>query len=114
MSLNRRRTRVNSRANTLPSLSNTTINTDTTNTTADTTFLPSIEESLQDWLSRSIPEPSSSMSWLLDTCRCCNTDCENLETITSTIRKLENDARLAAGKFYHSHVSPILSPPLSL
>ncbi|OAD08200.1 hypothetical protein MUCCIDRAFT_182376 [Mucor lusitanicus CBS 277.49] len=106
MSLNRQRprTRVNSRANTLPSLSNITVNTDTTSTSATTmdtsnsAFLPSIEESLQDWLSRSIPDtPSSSVSWLLDTCRCCNqNDCENLETITSTIRKLENDARLAA------------------
>ncbi|KAF1803972.1 hypothetical protein FB192DRAFT_1278196, partial [Mucor lusitanicus] len=66
--------------------------------TSNSAFLPSIEESLQDWLSRSIPDtPSSSVSWLLDTCRCCNqNDCENLETITSTIRKLENDARLAA------------------
>lgn len=113
MSLNRRRprTRVNSRANTMPSLSNTTVNTDTTNTTIDTSaaFLPSIEESLQDWLSRSIPDtPSSSVSWLLDTCRCCNqNECENLETISNTIRKLESDARLAAGKStYHSPVSP--------
>lgn len=118
MSLNRQRprTRVNSRANTLPSLSNITANTDTTNTTATTmdlsssAFLPSIEESLQDWLSRSIPDtPSSSVSWLLDTCRCCNqNDCENLETISSTIRKLENDARLAAG------ISFLYSIPLSL
>ncbi|KAI8643529.1 hypothetical protein BD408DRAFT_342219 [Parasitella parasitica] len=61
-------------------------------------FMPSIEESLQDWLSRSIPNtPSSSVSWLLDICRCCNqSDCENLERISSTIRKLENDTRLAA------------------
>ncbi|KAI8087410.1 hypothetical protein BDF21DRAFT_335525 [Thamnidium elegans] len=96
MSLNRQRarTRVNSRANTLPSLSNTTINTEST--TVD--FLPSIEESLQDWLSRSIPDtPSSSVSWLLDTCRCCNqNECENLETLSSAIRKLEGDSRLAA------------------
>lgn len=92
----RARTRVNSRANTLPSLSNTTINTEST--TVD--FLPSIEESLQDWLSRSIPDtPSSSVSWLLDTCRCCNqNECENLETLSSAIRKLEGDSRLAAGK----------------
>ncbi|KAG2193193.1 hypothetical protein INT46_011274 [Mucor plumbeus] len=108
MSLNRQRprTRVNNRANTLPTLSNITVNTDTTNTTTTTmdlsssAFLPSIEESLQDWLSRSIPDtPSSSISWLLDICRCCNqNDCENFETISSTIRKLENDARLAAGQ----------------
>ncbi|GAA5809243.1 hypothetical protein MFLAVUS_002648 [Mucor flavus] len=98
----RARTRVNSRANTLPSLSNTTINTEST--TVD--FLPSIEESLQDWLSRSIPDtPSSSVSWLLDTCRCCNqNECENLETLSSAIRKLEGDSRLAAGQsLLHKH-----------
>lgn len=121
MSLNRQRprTRVNSRANTLPPLSNITANTDTTNNTATTmdlsssAFLPSIEESLQDWLSRSIPDtPSSSVSWLLDICRCCNqNDCENLETISSTIRKLENDARLAAGiSFLYSIPFPPPSP----
>lgn len=101
MSLNRQRprTRVNSRATTLPSLSNTTINTENTAVTT-TEFLPSIEESLQDWLTRSIPDtPSSSVSWLLDTCRCCNrNECENLETLSSAMRKLEADSRLAAGK----------------
>jgi len=120
MSLNRQRprTRVNSRANTLPSLSNITVNTDTTSTSATTmdtsnsAFLPSIEESLQDWLSRSIPDtPSSTVSWLLDTCRCCNqNDCENLETIASTIRKLENDARLAAGISFYSMLPLKISP----
>lgn len=104
MSLGRQRhnTRVNSRANTLPSLSNTTVDTDTSVTTIDTsnTFLPSIEESLQDWISRSIPDtPSSSISYMLESCRCCNeSDCENFETLASTIRKLDSDARLAAGK----------------
>ena len=121
MSLNRQRprTRVNNRANTLPTLSNITVNTDTTNTTTTTmdlsssAFLPSIEESLQDWLSRSIPDtPSSSISWLLDICRCCNqNDCENFETISSTIRKLENDARLAAGISFLYFIPPP-SPPL--
>lgn len=96
MSLNRQRprTRVNSRANTIPSLSNITVNTEST--VVD--YLPSIEESLQDWLTRSIPDtPSSSVAWLLDTCRCCNrNECENLETLSSAIRKLEGDSRLAA------------------
>ncbi|KAG2202999.1 hypothetical protein INT47_013215 [Mucor saturninus] len=96
MSMNRQRprTRVNSRANTIPSLSNTTVNTEST--VVD--FLPSIEESLQDWLSRSIPDtPTSSVAWLLDTCRCCHrNECENLETLSSAIRKLEGDSRLAA------------------
>ncbi|KAG1058249.1 hypothetical protein G6F42_028756 [Rhizopus arrhizus] len=120
MSLHRQRprARVNSRANTLPSLSSITVNTDTTTTsataidTSSSAFLPSIEESLQDWLSRSIPDtPSSSVSWLLDICRCCNqNDCENLETISSTIRKLENDARLAAGISFYS-TSPLKIHP---
>ncbi|KAI7888099.1 uncharacterized protein EV154DRAFT_605078 [Mucor mucedo] len=96
MSMNRQRprTRVNSRANTIPSLSNTTVNTEST--VVD--FLPSIEESLQDWLSRSIPDtPTSSVAWLLDTCRCCHrNECENLEILSSAIRKLEGDSRLAA------------------
>ncbi|CEP08056.1 hypothetical protein [Parasitella parasitica] len=106
MSLNRQRprTRVNSRAATLPPLSSIMAGADSTSTAiaamdgSGSAFLPSIEESLQDWLSRSIPDtPSSSVSWLLDICRCCNqSDCENLETMSSTIRKLENDARLAA------------------
>ncbi|RCI06004.1 hypothetical protein CU098_009115 [Rhizopus stolonifer] len=79
----------NNRTSIVPSLS-TTVNTDTA-----PLFLPSIEESLQDWLSRSIPPESPSLS--LDMCRCCgHNDCEYFETISSTMRKLESDARLAA------------------
>ncbi|KAI9485132.1 hypothetical protein BDB00DRAFT_878005 [Zychaea mexicana] len=57
----------------------------------------SIEQSLQDWLSRSISDNSP----ILDTkcCRCCGLpNCDNFETLANTVRKLEGDARLAAGK----------------
>ncbi|KAI8146255.1 hypothetical protein BJV82DRAFT_410639 [Fennellomyces sp. T-0311] len=54
----------------------------------------SIEQSLQDWLSRSISDNSP----MLDTiCRCCGQpNCENFEALANTVRKLEGDARLAA------------------
>lgn len=58
-------------------------------------FMPSIEESLQNWLTRD----SSSLTPLLDSCRCCNKiNCENLQALVYAIKKLEEDARLAAGK----------------
>ena len=56
-------------------------------------IVPSIEESLQDWLSR-----DNSCTYLLDICRCCNkSNCDNLQTLILGIQKLEEDARLAAG-----------------
>ena len=56
----------------------------------------SIEQSLQDWLSRSISDNSP----ILDTkCGCCGqSDCGSFEALGNTIKKLEGDARLAAGK----------------
>ncbi|CAO3688466.1 hypothetical protein G6F70_009016 [Rhizopus microsporus] len=55
-------------------------------------IVPSIEESLQDWLSR-----DNSCTYLLDICRCCNkSNCDNLQTLILGIQKLEEDARLAA------------------
>ncbi|KAI8096591.1 uncharacterized protein BX664DRAFT_61962 [Halteromyces radiatus] len=63
-------------------------------------YLPSTEESLQDWLTRNIPEtssPSPLSSMILETCPCCKKeDCEHMETLYKTIRKLESDTRLAA------------------
>ncbi|KAG0860142.1 hypothetical protein G6F16_005906 [Rhizopus arrhizus] len=56
-------------------------------------FMPSIEESLQNWLTRD----SSSLTPLMDSCRCCNKiNCENLQALVYAIKKLEEDARLAA------------------
>ncbi|KAI9486673.1 MAG: hypothetical protein EXX96DRAFT_472089 [Benjaminiella poitrasii] len=83
ISRQRSRTRVNSRSNTILSSNNAS-------------FMPSIEESLQDWLSKNtIPDTPSSYS--LDMCQCCKQhDCQNFESIHSIIRKLENDVRLAA------------------
>ncbi|KAI8343794.1 hypothetical protein EDC96DRAFT_522075 [Choanephora cucurbitarum] len=54
---------------------------------------PSMEESLQDWLSKSLPS-----SFLLsDVCLCCQRDdCQHFEAISNTIYKLENDVHLAA------------------
>lgn len=76
-----------------------------------TSYLPSMEESLQDWLTRNIPDtagnsPSSLSSLLHDACPCCGKhDCEHMETLYKTMRKLESDTRLAAGKpFLHSIV----------
>lgn len=57
--------------------------------------IPSIEESLQNWTRRD--STCSTLAWLLDSCRCCNkSHCENLETFVYAIRKLEDDAQLAA------------------
>ncbi|KAG2224235.1 hypothetical protein INT45_000264 [Circinella minor] len=71
----------------------------------------SIEQSLQDWLSRSISDNSP----ILDTkCGCCGqSDCESFESLGNTIKKLEGDARLAAGKeigqsLLHKHESYII------
>ncbi|KAI9250274.1 hypothetical protein BY458DRAFT_493915 [Sporodiniella umbellata] len=57
--------------------------------------IPSIEESLQNWTKRD--STCSTLAWLLDSCRCCNkTHCENLNIFVQTIKKLEDDSRLAA------------------
>lgn len=43
--------------------------------------------------------PSSVSSSLFEVCRCCSRqNCENLEYYNRTIKKLESDTRLAAGK----------------
>ncbi|KAG0173818.1 hypothetical protein DFQ30_006942 [Apophysomyces sp. BC1015] len=93
MSLNRQRsrTRIN-RANTIPSLASAPF-------VNDKAYNDSIEDSLQEWLIKSIAEPSSSpLACLVENpCRCCGQpDCENLDTLTAAVRKLEGDARLAA------------------
>ncbi|KAI9250931.1 hypothetical protein BDA99DRAFT_522244 [Phascolomyces articulosus] len=69
----------------------------------------SIEQSLQDWLSRSISDNSP----ILDTkCGCCGQiDCEIFEALGNTVKKLEGDARLAAEigqSLLHKHESYIL------
>ncbi|ORZ25550.1 hypothetical protein BCR42DRAFT_314630 [Absidia repens] len=78
---------------------------DSTTTSSSTTvdlssYLPSMEESLQEWLSRNIPEsnsPSPLYSMLHEACPCCGKhDCEHMETLYNTMRKLESDTRLAA------------------
>jgi hypothetical protein len=81
-------------------------------------YLPSMEESLQDWLARNIPDtannsPSSLSSLLHEACPCCGKhDCEHMETLYKTMRKLESDTRLAAGKpFYHPIVLHWRSDP---
>lgn len=106
----------------MTSISTTTVHS-VTATTADNTvdsnhvnashsYISSTAAPLQDWLSMSIPgiAPSSISStasynsssgsynsWQLDICRCCNKmNCNNFEILSSTIRKLEDDARLAA------------------
>ncbi|KAI9315978.1 hypothetical protein BX666DRAFT_2046138 [Dichotomocladium elegans] len=96
MSMNRQRSRARhngGRASTLPvALSREDV-------VSGTPYPPSIEESLQDWLSRSISETSNSTTQsLLDgTCRCCSQpDCEAYEKLANAVRKLEGDARLAA------------------
>ncbi|KAI8875585.1 hypothetical protein K501DRAFT_233480 [Backusella circina FSU 941] len=111
MSLSRPRNRVNSRANTLPSL----LTTVEANNVDSSSFLPSIEESLQDWLTRSIPDTASTSSslLLLETCPCCKkVDCENMDTLASAIRKLEGDARLAAEigqSLLHKHEQSVIT-----
>ncbi|KAL0084084.1 hypothetical protein J3Q64DRAFT_1638815 [Phycomyces blakesleeanus] len=92
MNRQRLRNRVTSRANTMP-MANPPI------PNRSDYDQPNIEDSLQDWLTRSISESASSpVSWLLDNpCRCCGkSDCESLATLTKAIRKLEVDTRLAA------------------
>ncbi|KAI7901710.1 uncharacterized protein BX663DRAFT_513762 [Cokeromyces recurvatus] len=61
-----------------------------------TTVMPSIEESLQDWLSKNSSSQESDDN-LFDMCQCCHqNDCKNHEFISKHIQKLENDIRLAA------------------
>ncbi|OBZ81901.1 hypothetical protein A0J61_10049 [Choanephora cucurbitarum] len=72
----------------------------TMNDTAEKTIIstpsslsPSMEESLQDWLSKSLP----SGFLLSDVCLCCQRDdCQHFKAIANTIYKLENDVHLAA------------------
>ncbi|KAI8340188.1 hypothetical protein BC941DRAFT_349111 [Chlamydoabsidia padenii] len=66
-----------------------------------TSYLPSMDESLQEWLTRNIPEATNSPSPLgsltNEVCPCCGKqDCEHMETLYRTMRKLESDTRLAA------------------
>lgn len=65
-------------------------------------YLPSMEESLQEWLTRNIPEATNSPSPLNalynEVCSCCGKhDCEHMATLYKAMRKLESDTRLAAG-----------------
>ncbi|ORZ23611.1 hypothetical protein BCR42DRAFT_318797 [Absidia repens] len=64
------------------------------------TYLPSTDESLQDWLTRNLPEansPSPLSSLMNETCPCCDKyDCENMDTLQKTMKRLEADACLAA------------------
>ncbi|CAO3597825.1 unnamed protein product [Absidia cylindrospora] len=81
-----------------PMLESTTTS---SSTTVDlSSYLPFMEESLQEWLSRNIPEsnsPSPLYSMLHEACPCCGKhDCEHMETLYKTMRKLESDTRLAA------------------
>lgn len=87
----------NSRAHTLPLLPHNTTTTEKEEEREQDDFLPSIQESLQDWLARSIPSDGGIDSFDEEVCKCCKqNDCENLEVV----RKLESDSRLAAGKSY--------------
>lgn len=55
----------------------------------------------EDWQNsqQQLGTPSSVSSGLFDICRCCGKqDCENLEYFNRTVKKLESDTRLAAGK----------------
>lgn len=46
-----------------------------------------------------IGTPTSSQNYNFDTCACCgNQECDTLEDYNKTIKKLECDTRLAAGK----------------
>ncbi|CAO3591445.1 unnamed protein product [Absidia cylindrospora] len=64
------------------------------------TYLPSTDESLQDWLTRNLPEansPSPLCSLMNEACPCCKKyDCENMEALHKTMKRLESDACLAA------------------
>lgn len=55
----------------------------------------------EDWTNQQqLSTPSSISSSLFDMCRCCGRqDCDNLEYFNRTMKKLESDTRLAAGKF---------------
>lgn len=100
MSLHRQRSRARmgvNRASTIPIVN--TPHQDVNTTAGSTIYSPSIEESLQDWLSRSISEASHSPTILDSTCCCCgHLECDSFEKLTASVRKLEGDARLAAGK----------------
>lgn len=119
MSLHRQRSRARmgvSRASTIPTVN--TPHQDVNTTTGTPIYSPSIEESLQDWLTRSISEASHSPTILDSTCCCCGQlDCDSFEKLTASVRKLEGDARLAAGKGLLVHPSFCLitakSAPLS-
>lgn len=104
MSLHRRQSRarlIANRANTLPPLLQEN------GSPGMSICSPSIEESLQDWLSRSRTGSDSPTAWLTDaSCPCCGEPgCDRYESIAQTVKKLEGDARLAAGKLG-------FSPPL--
>ncbi|KAF7722544.1 hypothetical protein EC973_002968 [Apophysomyces ossiformis] len=110
MSLNRQRsrTRIN-RANTIPSLASAPL------TTNDRAYNDAIEDSIQEWLIKSIAESSGSPVGSLEEspCRCCGQpDCENLATLTATIRKLEGETRLAGAEIgqslLHKHETYVL------
>ncbi|KAL0093384.1 hypothetical protein F4703DRAFT_1789819 [Phycomyces blakesleeanus] len=59
---------------------------------------PSIKESLEEWLYKSsLGNTNSPVSYLLETCNCCGrNDCDSLDILNKTIKKLESDTRLAA------------------
>lgn len=103
MSLKNKRSRTRlpaSRANTLPAFVPGSLST--------TDIPPSIEDSLQQWLSQSITDPvNSPTAWVSDsTCRCCGQPgCEQFEALANTIKKLEGDTRLAAGTVYRERES---------
>ncbi|KAI8384325.1 uncharacterized protein BYT42DRAFT_257110 [Radiomyces spectabilis] len=96
MSLNRQRprSRVANRAYTLSSLPPST---QSDITGYSSSHLHSIEELLQDWLTKGMPEPAHS-PWFIDNiCQCCQRpNCPQFDNVMAGIRKLENDVRLAA------------------
>lgn len=117
MSLHRQRSRARmgvSRASTIPTVN--TPHQDVNTTTGTPIYSPSIEESLQDWLTRSISEASHSPTILDSTCCCGQLDCDSFEKLTASVRKLEEDARLAAGKglLVHPLFLPLSQPKARL
>ncbi|KAI7870711.1 hypothetical protein BDF14DRAFT_1768510 [Spinellus fusiger] len=96
MPLNRQRPQghVNSRASTMPSFLCNKAATATVNERP----LYRREDSLEEWLSRNISEPSTSTTLMLENpCCCCgHMECSHLIAFTKAIRKLEGDTRLAA------------------